>query len=197
MPLLEVPTAERAKTGEIPGGAGTPWPTRASPVPMPWSGWAGIDHAPDDGGQLAAWRPLRLEFTTMFGMVDAAVGGKTGINLQAGKNLVGAFYEPYTVPGATCCMKSSARRGQATASLIRDFADLSRRPRTGVDPSGEVICTLVKRAIAVKAAVVGADLRERTSVGRDLGREMLNYGHTLGHAIERHENFTWRHEGEG
>ena len=62
-----------------------------------------------------------------------------------------------------------------------------------MDPSGEVICTLVKRAIAVKAAVVGADLRERTSVGRDRGREMLNYGHTLGHAIERHENFTWRH----
>jgi len=66
-------------------------------------------------------------------------------------------------------------------------------PVEALNPDGEVICTLIKRSIKVKATVVAGDLRERTSVGRDLGREILNYGHTLGHAIERHQNFTWRH----
>ena len=141
--------------------------------------------------------------TTLLGMVDAAVGGKTGINLQAGKNLVGAFYEPYTVLCDLAFLVdlpreelSSGMAEVVKAGFIADPAILTiieDDPEQALDPSGEVICTLVKRAIAVKAAVVGADLRERTSVGRDLGREMLNYGHTLGHAIERHENFTWRH----
>ncbi len=52
---------------------------------------------------------------------------------------------------------------------------------------------LVERAVTVKARVVSADLRESTSVGNRVGRELLNYGHTLGHAIERRERFRWRH----
>ena len=52
---------------------------------------------------------------------------------------------------------------------------------------------LIERAIRVKAAVVSADLRESTSTGSRVGRELLNYGHTLGHAIERRERYRWRH----
>ncbi|MFT4296895.1 MAG: 3-dehydroquinate synthase [Micropruina sp.] len=141
--------------------------------------------------------------TTVLGMVDAAVGGKTGINLSAGKNLVGTFYEPYTVLCDLSFLESlpveEIRSGMAEvvkAGFIADPAILSiveDDPAAALDPRGEVICTLVKRAIAVKAAVVGDDLRERTSVGRDIGREQLNYGHTLGHAIERDQDYRWRH----
>ena len=141
--------------------------------------------------------------TTVLGMVDAAVGGKTGINLEAGKNLVGAFYEPYTVLCDLLFLshlpEAELRSGLAEgvkAGFIADPAILTiieDDPAEVLNPRGDVICSLVKRSIAVKAAVVGADLRERTSVGRDLGRELLNYGHTLGHAIEQNEKFTWRH----
>ena len=204
--LLEVPTAERAKTGEILQRC---WDTLAdagftrSDAVVGLGGGSTTDLA---GFVAATWlRGVRYVSvpTTMLGMVDAAVGGKTGINLQAGKNLVGAFYEPYTVLCDLAFLVdlpreelSSGMAEVVKAGFIADPAILTiieDDPEQALDPSGEVICTLVKRAIAVKAAVVGADLRERTSVGRDLGREILNYGHTLGHAIERHENFTWRH----
>lgn len=206
MLLLEVPTAECAKTGEILQRC---WDTLAdagftrSDAVVGLGGGSTTDLA---GFVAATWlRGVRYVSvpTTMLGMVDAAVGGKTGINLQAGKNLVGAFYEPYTVLCDLAFLVdlpreelSSGMAEVVKAGFIADPAILTiieDDPEQALDPSGEVLCTLVKRAIAVKAAVVGADLRERTSVGRDLGREMLNYGHTLGHAIERHENFTWRH----
>lgn len=66
-------------------------------------------------------------------------------------------------------------------------------PAVALDPRGPVIAELVRRAIQVKATVVSADLRESTSVGTQVGREALNYGHTLGHAIEQHEHYRWRH----
>ncbi|MFT4216641.1 MAG: 3-dehydroquinate synthase [Micropruina sp.] len=141
--------------------------------------------------------------TTVLGMVDAAVGGKTGINLRSGKNLVGTFYEPYTVLCDLSFLENlpveEIRSGMAEVVKAGFIADpvilsiLEDDPAAALDPRGEVICTLVKRAIAVKAAVVGDDLRERTSVGRDIGRELLNYGHTLGHAIERDQGYRWRH----
>ena len=56
-----------------------------------------------------------------------------------------------------------------------------------------MLAELVRRAVQVKASVVSADLREATSVGTQVGREALNYGHTLGHAIEQHEHYRWRH----
>jgi 3-dehydroquinate synthase len=204
--LLEVPAAERAKTGEILQRC---WDALAeagftrSDAVVGLGGGSTTDLA---GFVAATWlRGVRYVSvpTTMLGMVDAAVGGKTGINLQAGKNLVGAFYEPYTVLCDLAFLIELPRAELASgmaevvkAGFIADPAILTiieDDPEQALNPSGEVICALVKRAIAVKAAVVGADLRERTSVGRDLGREILNYGHTLGHAIERHENFTWRH----
>ena len=141
--------------------------------------------------------------TTVLGMVDAAVGGKTGINLSAGKNLVGAFYEPYTVLCDLGLLASlpmaEIRSGMAEVVKAGFIADpeiltlIEADPAEALNAGGEVICTLVKRAIDVKAAVVGADLRERTSVGRDIGRELLNYGHTLAHAIERDQEYLWRH----
>lgn len=140
--------------------------------------------------------------TTVLAMVDAAVGGKTGINLPAGKNLVGAFYEPFTVLGDLEFLDSlpptelsSGFAEVLKCGFIADpliLSSFEENPREALSLS-ERQARLIRRAVAVKAAVVSADLRERTSQGDDIGREALNYGHTLGHAIEHYEHFTWRH----
>ncbi|SDL71579.1 3-dehydroquinate synthase [Tessaracoccus oleiagri] len=139
--------------------------------------------------------------TTVLAMVDAAVGGKTGINLPAGKNLVGAFYEPAGVicdfrlleslPGADlrAGFAEIIKCGFIADPAILDLADRDDR----LEPGSLTFAELVRRAVAVKAAVVAADLREATSSGDRVGREALNYGHTLGHAIEAHAGYTWRH----
>lgn len=141
--------------------------------------------------------------TSVLGMVDAAVGGKTGINLEAGKNLVGAFYEPKAVLCDLSLLRSLADAEVASglAEVIKcgfisdprilelatsDLADCR-------DVTSDRFAELVRRSIAVKAGVVAADFTEATSVGDRVGREALNYGHTLGHAIEKHAGFTWRH----
>ncbi|HEU0089575.1 MAG TPA: 3-dehydroquinate synthase [Pseudonocardiaceae bacterium] len=135
--------------------------------------------------------------TTLLAMVDAAVGGKTGINTEAGKNLVGAFHEPAAVlvDLDTCqtLPKAELIAGMAEvvkAGFIADPIILDRieaDPPAALDPAGPVLAELVGRAIQVKAKVVSADLRESHL------REVLNYGHTLGHAVERRENYRWRH----
>ncbi|RJQ81575.1 3-dehydroquinate synthase [Pseudonocardiaceae bacterium YIM PH 21723] len=135
--------------------------------------------------------------TTLLGMVDAAVGGKTGINTDAGKNLVGLFYEPARVFVDLETLKSLPRNelvaGMAEvikAGFIHDPVILElieADPAAAIDPEQEVIGELVRRAIQMKADVVSADLRESSL------REILNYGHTLGHAIERRERYKWRH----
>ncbi|HWE88147.1 MAG TPA: 3-dehydroquinate synthase [Pseudonocardiaceae bacterium] len=135
--------------------------------------------------------------TTLLGMVDAAVGGKAGINTDAGKNLVGVFHEPSAVVVDLATLETLPRNelvaGMAEvvkAGFIADPAILDlieADPAAATDPSGEVLAELVRRAIAVKAEVVSADLRESGP------REALNYGHTLGHAIERRERYRWRH----
>ncbi len=140
--------------------------------------------------------------TTVLAMVDAAVGGKTGINLAAGKNLVGAFHEPFTVLGDLNFLGTlpdpELRSGFAEVlkcGFIADpqiLADFEAAPREALTLS-ERQAGLIRRAVAVKARVVSADLRERTGDGTDIGREALNYGHTLGHAIERHQHFGFRH----
>ena len=140
--------------------------------------------------------------TTVLGMVDAAVGGKTGINTAAGKNLVGAFHEPAGVLCDLTALESLPRNdliaGLAEAvkcGLVRDRAILDivkSSPEACTDPGSAELRQVVERAIRVKAEVVSGDLRE--TVGRaTLGREVLNYGHTFGHAIERVENYRWRH----
>lgn len=135
--------------------------------------------------------------TTLLAMVDAAVGGKTGINTAAGKNLVGAFHEPSAVLVDLDTLRTLPRAelvaGSAEvwkAGFIADPVILDRvraDPAAALDPAGPVLAELVRRAIRVKADVVGADLRESHL------REILNYGHTLGHAVERRERYRWRH----
>ncbi|WP_024796470.1 3-dehydroquinate synthase [Tomitella biformata] len=135
--------------------------------------------------------------TTLLAMVDAAVGGKTGINTDAGKNLVGSFHEPAavlvdlatlaTVPKNEIIsgMAEIIKAGFIADPVILDLIEAD--PEAALDPAGDVLPELVRRAIEVKANVVASDLRES-----DL-REILNYGHTLAHAIERREQYRWRH----
>ncbi|OBH29558.1 3-dehydroquinate synthase [Mycobacterium sp. E342] len=135
--------------------------------------------------------------TTLLGMVDAAVGGKTGINTDAGKNLVGAFHQPLAVFVDLATLETLPHNelvaGMAEvvkAGFIADPAILDlieADPQAAVDPTGDVLPELVRRSIAVKARVVAADEKESEL------REILNYGHTLAHAIERRERYEWRH----
>jgi 3-dehydroquinate synthase len=135
--------------------------------------------------------------TTLLGMVDAAIGGKTGINTDAGKNLVGAFHQPRAVLVDLATLQTLPRNeliaGMAEivkAGFIADPAILDlieADPQAAADPSGDVLPELIRRAIAVKAEVVAADEKESAL------REILNYGHTLAHAIERRERYRWRH----
>ncbi len=135
--------------------------------------------------------------TTLLGMVDAAVGGKTGINTDAGKNLVGAFHPP---AGVLCDL--AALQTLPRADLVAGLAEVVKcgfiadpvildlvesDPAAAMTPDSPLLRQLVERSVAVKAEVVESDLRE---TGR---REMLNYGHTLGHAVERVEGYRWRH----
>ncbi|MDQ1679330.1 MAG: 3-dehydroquinate synthase [Frankiaceae bacterium] len=135
--------------------------------------------------------------TTVLGMVDAAVGGKTGINTAAGKNLVGAFHAPLavvcdldlldTLPAAEIAsgMAEIVKCGFIADPAILDIVEPD--PARLVRADAPQLDELVWRAVQVKADVVTADFRES---GR---REILNYGHTLGHAIEKVEGFRWRH----
>ena len=133
--------------------------------------------------------------TTLAAMVDAAIGGKTGLNTQHGKNLVGAFYSPTEVVIDADFL---------TTLPDRDFsAGLAEVIKTGLIGEQRILeilnsCSslvevrsiateLISLSAEFKAKVVSSDFKE----GRL--RELLNYGHTLGHAIEKRENFQLRH----
>lgn len=141
--------------------------------------------------------PVVLVPTTLLAMVDAAVGGKTGINTAEGKNLVGAFHCPAGVLCDLATLPSLPRAdyvaGLAEIIKVGLIADPRILELVAADPSGasrvEGVHTraLIERAVAVKAEVVSGDFREAGQ------REILNYGHTLAHAIERAENYTFRH----
>ena len=140
------------------------------------------------------WVPVA---TSLLGMVDAAVGGKTGVNTAAGKNLVGAFHPPAGVLCDLSTLDSLPRvdlvAGMAEVVKCGFIADpailelIERDPAAAPDPTGPVLPELVERSVRVKARVVGEDLTE-TGL-----REILNYGHTLAHAIEKVEGYRWRH----
>lgn len=148
----------------------------------------------------ATWlRGVRLVLvpTTLLGMTDAAVGGKTAVNIPEGKNLVGAFHPPAGVLADLAVLETLPRAEYVSglaevikAGFIADPAILDlieADPAGAVVPHGRHARELVERAVRMKAQVVSDDLRE---AGR---REMLNYGHTLGHAIERVERYRVRH----
>ncbi|MFM6980778.1 MAG: 3-dehydroquinate synthase [Micrococcales bacterium] len=135
--------------------------------------------------------------TTLLGMVDAAVGGKTGINTAEGKNLVGVFYAPAAVICDLDTLQSLNKNeiiagfgevvkyGFIADPVILDLIEAD--PERATDSTSEVFRELVERSIAIKARVVGEDFKEAGL------REILNYGHTLGHAIEHAEKYRWRH----
>lgn len=197
---VEVPDAEDAKTAEV---AGYCWKvlgqtgfTRTDVI-VGVGGGATTDLA---GFVAATWlRGVRWIAvpTTLLGMVDAAVGGKTGINTDEGKNLVGAFHPPAGVLADLATLESLATSdyvgGLAEVIKAGFIADPVILDLVEADPSaarsarGPHTAELIERSIRVKAEVVSADLKES---GR---REFLNYGHTLGHAIERQERYRLRH----
>jgi 5-deoxy-5-amino-3-dehydroquinate synthase len=125
--------------------------------------------------------------TTLLGMVDAAIGGKTGVNLAEGKNLVGAFWQPVGVVCDTSVLATLPSREQRSGrGEMAKYHFL-----TGEDLESLPLDERVAACVAVKAAVVGAD--EREDVGASKGRAILNYGHTLAHALETAGRYDLRH----
>jgi len=196
----EVPAGEAAKTVGVAVGL---WSrlaghrlTRSDAI-VGVGGGATTDLA---GFVAATWlRGVRLILvpTTLLGVVDAAIGGKTAVNIEAGKNLVGAFHPPAGVLTDLTALESlsAAEYVSGLAEVIKAgfIADPAILDLIEADPAGAVVPhgkharELVERAVRMKAEVVAADLRE---AGR---REILNYGHTLGHAVERVERYQIRH----
>jgi 3-dehydroquinate synthase len=198
--LIEVPDGESAKTAEVLarcwsllGQAGF---TRTDAI-VGLGGGSVTDLA---GFLAASWlRGVAVVQvpTTLLGMVDAAVGGKTGINTAEGKNLVGAFHPPRAVlcdlnalrtlpqPDLVAGLGEVVKCGFVADPVVLDL--IEGAPAAAVDWQSPVLRELVERSIDVKARVVTEDLREAGL------REILNYGHTFGHAVEQVENYTWRH----
>ncbi|MDQ0369907.1 3-dehydroquinate synthase [Catenuloplanes indicus] len=197
---IEVPDAEDGKSIGVAAGCwdalGANGFTRSDAV-IGLGGGAVTDLA---GFVAAAWlRGVRWVpvSTSLLGMVDAAVGGKTGVNTAAGKNLVGAFHPPAgvlcdlamldTLPHADLVagLAEVVKCGFIADPAILDLIEVD--PAAAQDPASPALRELVERAIRVKAHVVTHDLRESGL------REFLNYGHTLAHAIEKVEHYRWRH----
>jgi 3-dehydroquinate synthase len=198
--LAEVPDAEDAKRVEV---AAFCWQimgqtdfTRSDAV-VGLGGGATTDLA---GFVAATWlRGVKLVQlpTSVLGMVDAAVGGKTGINTAEGKNLVGSFYAPAAVLVDFDTLDTIPRN-----EILAGFAEIVKCGFIGeteildiveadvdrvTDPTTPEFQRVVELAIGLKARVVSDDFREGGI------REILNYGHTLGHAIEHTERYRWRH----
>ena len=198
--LVEVPGGEAAKTAAVLesvwGRLGELRLGRDGAV-VGLGGGATTDLA---GFAAATWLrgvPVVQVPTTLLAMVDAAIGGKTGIDTPAGKNLVGAFHAPAAV---VCDLDALAglpaaelRAGLGEVVKCGFIADPVILDRVMADPAdlkrwdAPVLAELVARCAAVKAAVVGVDPAEAGA------REILNYGHTYAHAIERVTGYAWRH----
>ena len=147
----------------------------------------------DLGGFAAATYLRGIDYlqvpTTLVAMVDSSVGGKTGINLAAGKNLAGAFHQPRGVFISTGLLATLPPREFAAGAaeviktgLLGDaelFAELERAPLTAASPG---LVGVIRRCCALKARIVAADERE---LAKDGGRALLNLGHTFAHAIEQ------------
>ena len=198
--LEVVPDAEEAKTAVVTAGLwgalGQAGFTRSDAV-VAVGGGTVTDLA---GFVAATWlRGVRVVHvpTTLLAMVDAAVGGKTGINTPEGKNLVGSFHPPAgvlcdlsvlaTLPEAELVagLAEVVKCGFIADPVILDLVEAD--PEAARRADSPVLRELVERSVRVKADVVAADLREASR------REILNYGHTFGHAIEQVEHFSWRH----
>ena len=135
--------------------------------------------------------------TTLLGMVDAAIGGKTGINTAEGKNLVGVFHAPTKVivdlDTLATLPRNEVLAGFGEVIKYGFIADerileiIESDVTKATDTSSAEFREIVERSIRIKANVVSQDFKESGL------REILNYGHTLGHAIEHNERYQWRH----
>jgi 3-dehydroquinate synthase len=198
--VAEVPDGEEAKTAQVAaflwGVLGQASFTRSDAV-VGVGGGAVTDLA---GFVAATWlRGVRVVQvpTTLLAMVDAAVGGKTGINTAEGKNLVGSFHPPAGVLCDLSTLETLPRHdflaGMAEVVKCGFIADpaildlLEQHPDEAGMPQSRVVRELIERSVKVKAEVVSRDLKESGL------REILNYGHTLGHAVELVERYRWRH----
>jgi 3-dehydroquinate synthase len=148
-------------------------------------GGAATDHAGFAAAIYLRGLPFATVPTTLLAMVDASVGGKTGVDLRAGKNLVGAFHQPKIVVADMGFLSSLPRRERAAGlaevvkcGFIADPAILDILDAGGPELSATETLSLIERAVRVKAEVVAGDEREG---GR---RAILNFGHTVGHALE-------------
>jgi 3-dehydroquinate synthase len=197
---IQVPNAEEAKTAEVAAycwkALGQSGFTRTDVI-VGVGGGSTTDLA---GFVAATWlRGVRWIAipTTVLAMVDAAVGGKTGINTAEGKNLVGSFHPPagvlcdlgaldsLPVEDYVSGLAEIVKAGFIADPVILDLIEAD--PEGARTPAGPHTAELIERSVRVKAEVVSSDLKE-TGL-----REILNYGHTLGHAIEKNEHYTWRH----
>lgn len=147
----------------------------------------------DLGGFAAACYLRGIEFvqvpTTLLAMVDSSIGGKTGINLEAGKNLVGAFHHPNHVfiplPALRTLPPREFAAGMAEVikyGLLGDAALFARLEKEPLRVDSPDLLAVVRRCCEMKAEIVRADERE---TAKDGGRALLNLGHTFGHAVEQ------------
>ncbi len=135
--------------------------------------------------------------TSIAGAVDAAIGGKTGANLDYGKNLVGSFHSPLAVLIDHSWFSTLSHRDFAAGlaevikcGFIRDpqiLQLIQKRDLESLRSDDALVLELIKRAVQVKADVVSGDFKE------SFDREILNYGHTFGHAVEKHAKYSLRH----
>jgi 3-dehydroquinate synthase len=198
--LAEIPDAETGKRVEV---AAFCWQVMGqsdftrTDVVIGFGGGAVTDLA---GFVAATWlRGIRLINvpTTLLGMVDASIGGKTGINTNEGKNLVGAFHAP-----AGVVVDLDTLDGLSQMEILAGFGEvvkcgfigepeildiIERDVDVATNSFSEEFRRMVELSIGLKARVVGQDFTENGL------REILNYGHTLGHAVEYAERFQWRH----
>jgi 3-dehydroquinate synthase len=159
-------------------------------------GGATTDHAGFAAAIYLRGVAFALVPTTLLAMVDASVGGKTGVDLRAGKNLVGAFHQPRAVVADLGFLETLPAR-ELTAGLAevvkcgfivdRELLGLCERAPAGGPLPRDLVLELVTRAVKVKADVVAADEHEG---GR---RAILNFGHTVGHAIEAESGYGLLH----
>lgn len=204
-----IPDAEAGKTVHVAQGIWTKLAqsgfTRSDAI-VGLGGGAATDLA---GFVAATWmRGIRYVNcpTSLLAMVDASTGGKTGVNIPDGKNLVGSFYTPAGVLADTKALSTLPNDifveglGEVVKSgFIKDSQILTVLHQHAValrqfdgnnfldSPLEDVVAELIERTVTVKAYHVSQDLKESGI------REYLNYGHTLAHAIEKIEDFRWRH----
>ena len=145
--------------------------------------------------------PLAQIPTSLLAMMDASIGGKVAVDLPQGKNLVGAFYQPKFVLADVSALQTLPPReltsGWAEAikhGLIMDaelLADFERRSQPILALERDIATNIIRRSVAVKANVVSQDERETLGI-----RILLNYGHTIGHAIESSTGYSRLLHGE-